>query len=303
MNANDASTIGQIALLAALADGTLSPEEQAELSRTAGRLGVPATSAVMDQAQGAQASVGQLAASLSDETARRTAYEVAVAVCNADRVVNPREKEFLEQLRSALKLDAFAVRGFEQEATALATAPVASGKAPPASDSDLDTVILDQAMLTGALELLPDGLANLAILPLQMRLVYQVGQRYGQQLDANQIKDLAGTLGIGAAAQAVEGLVRKVFGSVAGGLLGTLVGGAAGTAAGVAVSFVSTYALGHVAKQYYAQGRKLSADDLRALFTRFQGEAREILPRVQGRIQTLAGNLKLPDVLAQIRGM
>ena len=69
------------------------------------------------------------------------------------------------------------------------------------------------------------------------------------------------------------------------------------------MSFVSTYALGHVAKQYYAQGRKLSADDLRALFTRFQGEAREILPRVQGRIQTLAGNLKLPDVLAQIRGM
>jgi tellurite resistance protein/uncharacterized protein (DUF697 family) len=303
MNATDASTIGQLALLAALADGTLSPEEQAELSRVAGRLGVPASSAVMDQAQGGQASITQLAASLSDTTARRTAYEVAVAICNADRVVNPREKEFLEQLRSALKLDAFEVRGFEQEASAIATAPVASGKAPPATDADLDTVILDQAMLTGALELLPDGLASMAILPLQMRLVYQVGQRYGQQLDANQIKDLAGTLGIGAAAQVVEGLVRKVLGNVAGGLLGNLLGGAAGTAAGVTVSFVTTYALGHVAKQYYAQGRTLSADDLKALFTRFQGEARDLLPRVQGRIQTLAGNLRLPDVLRQIRGM
>ena len=303
MNASDASTIGQLALLAALSDGTLAPEEQAELSRVAGRLGIPTTSAVMDQAQTGQASVAQLAGSLSDKEARRTAYEVAVAICSADRVVNPREQEFLAQLRSALKLDPFEIQGFEREAKALISAPVATGKPPPTSDADLDTIILDQAMLTGALELLPDGLANMAILPLQMRLVYQVGQRYGQQLDVNQIKDLAGTLGIGAAAQAVEGLVRKVLGSVAGGLLGNLVGGAAGTAAGVAVSFVTTYALGHVAKQYYAQGRKLSADDLRALFTRFQGEARELWPKVQGRIQTLAGNVRLPDVLTQIRGM
>ena len=303
MNASDASTIGQLALLAALADGTIAAEEQAELSRIAGRLGVPATSAMMDQAQGGRSSVAQLAGTLSEASARRTAYEVAVAVCAADGTTNAREQEFLSQLRAALTLDAAEVRGFEREATALATAPVTSGRAAPTTDADLDTAILDQAMLTGALELLPDGLANMAILPLQMRLVYQVGQRYGQQLDANQIKDLAGTLGIGAAAQAVEGLLRKVLGSVAGGLLGNLVGGAAGTAAGVAVSFVTTYALGHVAKQYYAQGRTLSADDLRALFTRFQGEARELLPKVQGRIQALAGNVRLPDVLSQIRGI
>src|SRR5262249_34323474 len=95
MNASDASTIGQLALLAALSDRPLAPEEQAELSRVAGRLGVPTASAVMDQAQTGQASVAQLAGSLSDKEARRTAYEVAVAICSADRVVNPREQEFL----------------------------------------------------------------------------------------------------------------------------------------------------------------------------------------------------------------
>ena len=154
---------------------------------------------------------------------------------------------------------------------------------------------------TGALELLPDRLANLAILPLQLRLVYEVGQRYGQQLDANQIKDLAGTFGLGAAAQMVEGLVRKVLGGAASNILGGLLGGGTGIAAGAAVTFAATYALGHAAKQYYAQGRKLSADDLRALFNRFQDEAKGLLPQVQGQIQSLAGQVKLPEVLSQIR--
>jgi uncharacterized protein (DUF697 family) len=168
-------------------------------------------------------------------------------------------------------------------------------------DASLDQRILQQAMLTGALELLPDRLANLAILPLQLRLVYEVGQRYGQQLDANQVKDLAGTFGLGAAAQMVEGLVRKVLGGVASNLLGGLLGGATGLAAGTAVTFAATYALGHAAKQYYAQGRKLSADDLRALFTRFQGEAQGLLPQVSGQIQSLAKQVRLPDVFSQIR--
>ena len=79
-------------------------------------------------------------------------------------------------------------------------------------------------MLTAALELLPDRLANMAILPLQLRLVYEIGQRYGQQLDADQVKDLAGTFGLGAAAQLVEGMVRKVLGGVASGVLGGLLG-------------------------------------------------------------------------------
>jgi hypothetical protein len=100
----------------------------------------------------------------------------------------------------------------------------------------------------------------------------------------------------------VEGMVRKMLGSVASGLLGGLLGGATGVAAGAAVTFAATYALGHAAKQYYAQGRKLSAEDLRALFTRFQGEAQGLLPQVSGQIQSLAQQVKLPDVLAQIRG-
>ena len=39
----------------------------------------------------------------------------------------------------------------------------------------------------------------------------------------------------------------------------------------------------------------------RALFTRFQAEAQGLLPQVAGQIQSLAQQVRLPDVLAQIR--
>jgi uncharacterized protein (DUF697 family) len=175
---------------------------------------------------------------------------------------------------------------------------VPGGAAPAAKD--LDQLILSQAMLTGALELLPDRLANLIIIPLQMRLVYRIGQAHGQQLDNNQIRDLAGALGIGAASQVMESVVRGLLGGIGKGLLGGLFGGAAGVAAGTAVSFASTYALGHVAKQYYAQGRQLSKDDLRALFARFQQEAKGLLPGVQEQMQAQSRTLNLKQLIASL---
>ena len=303
MNADDASHIIQIALMAAMADGQISADEQRELTTVATRLGVPVATTAIDQPAAARQGIGILAASLSDADARRTAYEVALAVCSVDGPPNPPEHSFLSALHGALGLGAAATHEFENQLRELSAAPLGGTLtgATPTSDATLDERILQQAMLTGALELLPDRLANLAILPLQLRLVYEVGQRYGQQLDANQIKDLAGTFGLGAAAQMVEGLVRKVLGSAASNILGGLLGGATGIAAGAAVTFAATYALGHAAKQYYAQGRKLSADDLRALFSRFQDEAQSLLPQVQGQIESLARKVKLPEVLSQIR--
>jgi uncharacterized protein (DUF697 family) len=173
---------------------------------------------------------------------------------------------------------------------------------PSGSAADLDAYILDQAILTAALELLPDRLANIGILPLQLRLVLHVGQQYGQELDAAGIKDLAATFGIGAAAQIMESVVRRTLGGIAGGMLGGMLGGAAGVAAGGAVTFASTYALGHASRQYYAQGRKLSTADLKALFSRLQAEANDIYPRVQDRITSMSRSGSVESLLRSVRG-
>src|SRR4029453_4016452 len=154
--------------------------------------------------------------------------------------------------------------------------------APGASPGD---VIPQHAVLAGALELLPQSLATMAVIPVQLRLVYQIGQKYGQKLDAAQAKDLLATLGIGAATQVLDGVARRVLSGVAQGVLGRLLGGLAGSVAGAAAGagtvFAATYALGHAAEQYYAQGRTLSPADLQALFVKLRDQAQELYPKVQ----------------------
>jgi len=287
MNTADRAPLIAIAMLAARADGRTDSAEQAAVDAVVTKMGSPDVSRLADQVAGGQLRVADLAAKLSDDEARRTAYAGALAICNADGPANPAEQAFLEQLRNALGLEVEPV------------AEVHTGT-PPAGP--LDGFILQQAMLTGALEILPDSLANIAILPLQLRLVYEIGQRHGQRLDANQVKDLLATLGLGVAAQGVEGLVMGLFGGVARGLLGGLAGGATRVAAGAAISFSATYALGHVADQYYAQGRRLSRNDLLALFDRFKQDAGTIYPKVRSQIEERAGSLNLQSLLAGLRG-
>ncbi len=132
-------------------------------------------------------------------------------------------------------------------------------------------------------------------------MVYQVGRRHGQRLDVNQVKDLAATLGIGAVAQGLESVAMRVIGGLAGTLLGGLGRGAARIATGAVVTFAATYALGHAADEYYRQGRRLSANDLRALFDRFQQDAKTIYPRVEHRIRERAGTLDLRALLGGLR--
>ena len=297
MNDQDREPIVAIALMAALADGQATAGEKSRLNALGTSLGLADIGALAGKVAMGNLTLADVVTRLSDAEARTTAYETAVAVCNADGTANAQESRFLQELRTSLGLDASAVASTDAEAAAIAGAPLAVGSGAPPSPAGLDDMIQKQAIVTGALELLPDRLANMAIIPLQLRLVYQIGQAYGQKMDADQVKDLAGTLGIGAAAQVAESAVRKLLGGLAGGLLGRALGGTTGLAAGAAVSFASTYALGHVAKQYYAQGRNLSGEDLRALFTRFQAEAKAIFPKVEQQVQAQAKSVNVKQLL------
>jgi uncharacterized protein (DUF697 family)/tellurite resistance protein len=287
MLSSDHATLIALAMLAARADGNTGTAEQAAIDAAAARAGSPDVSELAQQVAAGQISAKDLAARLSDDEARVLAYDTALTVCNADGPANTAELAFLDELRAALGI--------------AVPAPVVHDGPPPAGP--LDDFILQQAILTGALEILPNDLANLAILPLQLRMVYQVGQRHGQKLDLNQVKDLAATLGLGAAAQSVGGALMGLVGGLAGGLLGGFVRGAARVATGAAIAFSATYALGHVADKYYAQGRNLSRADLVALFEKFKQDAQTIYPKVQGQIQSKSGTLNLQGLLAGLRGL
>ena len=301
MNTTDHAPLIAIAMLAARADGSTGSAEQRAVDAVVARIGNPDVTKLAEQVAAGQLRVADLASRLSDDEAKRTAYEGALAICNADGVANDAELKFLEELRAALGLSADAVAELGRTAGALAGTPVTEVHSGTPPGGALDEFILQQAMLTGALEILPDRLATIAILPLQLRLVYQIGQRHGQKLNVAQVKDLAATLGLGAAAQGMESVVMKLVGGLTGGLLGGLVGGATRVATGAVITFAATYALGHVADQYYAQGRRLSANDLRAMFDRFQQDAKTIYPKVEQQIRTQSRSLNLGSLIGGLR--
>jgi tellurite resistance protein/uncharacterized protein (DUF697 family) len=293
-------TIIAVATLAAMCDGLQDEAEQTRVIEVARTLGLHEPDAIIADAVRGTLTLATLAGRLHSPEARQMAHDTATAVCHANGWINPSEGKFLHDLADALQLDTSPTDGVIADINrAVGDHPV-SPAAAPADSAPLDEHILDQAMLTASLELLPDRLANLGILPLQLRLVHHIGQRHGRQLDTQQVTDLVATFGLGAAAQVLEKVVRRTFGGLAGSLLGGLLGGGAGIATGAAVTFASTYALGHAADQYYAQGRSLSSADLKALFTRFRTDAVTIFPRVEARIGELARGRSLDQLLRTV---
>ena len=153
----------------------------------------------------------------------------------------------------------------------------------------LEQTILNAAILNGALELLPQSLATIAIVPLQLRLVYTVGQTYGYTLDRAHLKEFLGVAGVGMTSQVVEGHVRKLFGKFAKKTMGRGSKKVASAAAGAAVTFATTYALGQAAKRYYGGGRKLELHrSTRTLFRSSSGGVNNSSTIYQGEVHTKA---------------
>jgi uncharacterized protein (DUF697 family)/tellurite resistance protein len=296
-----------IALLAAFADGGADGREREQLQRIAQELG----DAQLNSAQIYQdvilrrIDVTAAANALTSDEARRDAYEIALAVCDADGTHGPQETLFLQQLRTALKLSEADVSSINKEAAAIAAVPLATrttaepvSHASTMSKEELDKMVLNYAILNGALELLPQSLASMAIIPLQMKMVYRVGKSYGYELDSGHIKDFLGTLGVGLASQYIEQFGRKLV----GGLLGKVAGnmgrkiGSVGT--GVAFSFATTYALGQIAQRYYGGGRTLSTAMLKQGFDNVLVEAKNMQGRYLPQMQERARTLNLSEVMA-----
>ena len=273
--------------------------------------------------------VADAAAALPSIEHRQLAYEMAVCVCDADGVQDAPEQAFLAELRRTLGLegDATAAAAAAQAdaiaeaayipapppaaagaataatvATAAAATVATATKAAPAAGSgvrvpsrvpeaELDKSILNYSILNGALELLPQSWASMAIIPLQVRMVYKIGQAHGVELDQGHVKEFIATVGVGLTSQYVEQIGRKLIGGLLGKVAGRAIGGLGRAATGAAFSFATTYALGQLAKRYYAGGRVMSTDLLRSTFQELLASAKskeqQYLPAIRERSTTL----------------
>jgi uncharacterized protein (DUF697 family) len=305
-----------LSLMAAFADGAKHDTERAELKRIAD--GLPHAdaqpAALYQRVLLKQVTLAQAAAPLQSSELRQLAYEMAVCVCDADGAQTDAEKAFLTGLRRELKLEEMAAAAVDRAAEALAVEPLADlPPAPPvtaaelpsqpaAADALVDKMVLNYAILNGALELLPESLATMAIVPLQMKMVYRVGKSYGHELGRGHVKELLAAAGVGLTSQVLEGYARKLLGGLLGKAGGGLAKGVGKQFASSAMTFATTWALGQLAGQYYAGGRSLAAIELRQLFSSLTEQGRALHSRYASDIQQKAGTLNVSQLLPIIRG-
>ena len=267
-------------------------------------------------------SAQQAAAQLQDPMHRQLAYEWATAVCHADGLCSPAEAAFLQQLKTHLQLagaepeatahtQALAQAAYAEEAAAPLLAPAAvaalpsapaAAPAPAVDNAAIDRSVLHYAILNGALELLPQSWASMAIIPLQIKMVYRVGQAHGVSLDQGHIKEFIAAAGVGLTSQYIEEFGRKLLGGLIGKAGGKLLGGLTSQATGMAFSFASTYALGHLAKRYYAGGRVMSTDLLRQTYQGLLSSGKTLQQQHLGDIRARASTLDAGEVMRMVRG-
>ena len=310
-----AEAVAAVALMAAFADGSKDREEQARLEDIFTELGGVRTATLYQRVMLGQTTLEAEAAKLRTPELQTVAFEMALSVCDADGVTSRAEGEFLGRLQAALAVPAETAVAAQNDAEQLAAMPVetpfertiapdSEGETPrpaPADDAALDRQILNAAILNGALELLPQSLATVAIIPLQLRLVYGLGQAYGYRLDQAHLKEFVAVAGVGMSSQVLEGHVRKLFGGFAKRAVDKGAKGVAGTAAGAAMSFATTFALGQAAKRYYGGGRTLTMADVRALFQGQLEQGRALFDTYQGEVQQKAKTTDVQSLMRLVR--
>ena len=330
MNTADQNALLTIALLAAFADGGKGDAERAEVKRVAESLGDAQINmaALYQEVLLKRATVASAAAALSSPELRQLAFELAVGVCDADGLRNEAETRFLAELGQSLGLTQPQIAEPTATADALATMPLEDILGTPAgataataatdetpasagpvvasvaarSDAELDKMVLNYSILNGALELLPQSMASMAIIPLQMKMVYRVGKEHGYDLDRGHIKDLLATMGVGLTGQYLEDIGRKVLGGLLGKVAGRMAGGLARGATGAAFSFATTYALGQVARRYYAGGRTMSTQMLKDAYATMLTQARGLQSQYAPQIEQQARTVDVNRIVQMVRG-
>ena len=314
-----------ITLHAAFADGSKHERERDEVKRIAESLcngsDIPDLGRLYQDVLLRRVTLDTHVAALTDPGHRQLAYEMAVCVCDADGRQSEAERRFLATLKAGLQLDAQEAAAFEAEAESIVDVTGAAVPAAPAveaaraagvaasatvlqssvPEAELDKSILNYSLVNGALELLPQSWASMAIIPLQVKMVYAIGKAHGVSLDQGHIKEFLAAAGVGLTSQYLEQAGRKLLGGLLGKMAGKTFGKIGGAATGVAFSFATTYALGQVAKRYYAGGRVMSTAMVRDSFQNLLGPAKDMQAKYLPQIRQQAETLDMGRVMSMVR--
>jgi uncharacterized protein (DUF697 family) len=126
-------------------------------------------------------------------TQQRSILAIALHAAFADGAKHDRERE----AGVIVDLSEMAAPAVATGTAAAAAPGPAVAASPKVTEAKLDKSILNHALLNGALELLPQSWASLAIIPLQVKMVYGIGKAHGVALDQGPFKEFIAAAGVG----------------------------------------------------------------------------------------------------------
>lgn len=288
----------RIARRAADVDGRLDERDRQLLARFAAAAAPSAPEGGRDLA----AAVAEIAS----PEARRLAYESAVGACSADGLRGEDETRFLARLGAMLGLAQPEVASVAVTADALATAPLlalSSPGGPAVADAvprigDLEGIVLKAAIVNGALGRRPDSFSAMAIIPLQLKLVYRIGRAHGVEPSRAEARELLVAMGAGLAAQYLEQIARRLS---AGRQVASREGGAAAADEGALFAFARTYAVGEVAREHYAAGHGMAPRPLVEAYVEALGCGQQLYSSHAAQIEAQARALDAHRLLQFVR--
>jgi len=307
MNIPDAETptthdsLLAVCLFAAFCDGDKSDQEREQIGQIAEELGTGNLAPISRQILMGKLRIDAAISEIKTREDRMLAYEMARGICEANGSISFDEEAFLAELKVKLELASTDTAPIDEEVDALTLSPVeVTPQVTQAPDNS--SMILKYAILNGALELLPETLATMAIIPMQMKMVYRIGKSHGVELDRSSIKEFLATAGLGFGSQVVEGFARKLVIGFGKKLVGKTTGRIAGQITGSAFSFASTYAIGHIAEKYHKGGRTLTSPEIKKLYESLSTQAKELHTKHLPEIQQRAKTLNPASILSMVRG-
>ncbi len=273
------ATINQDEILASIkllvcmakADGKLLEEEREGLRQSLQSLALP-EGITLDNLLAEDLDPDQLIPQITSETAREAVYQAAYLMANIDGDCSPEEQHLLDRIAHAFAgFQPFGHESWLANLETRATKSTLAYQMKKILDSEqrsleADRLIMDACFFNAVFGAFPlPGVAVLLDLLIywnQLALVQTIGERWGYTAQNEDLKKaLFGSLGVTGARIAFSNLAKLVP--------------VVGMIAGATTAYATTWAIGKVANQYYAEGCKMDKFKLQEAFklARQEGEA------------------------------
>ena len=273
----------------ARADGRLTDHELAALEGAVQALPAGTRGATLEELLAADIHFDAELVQLRSPEARKSVYDAALVLANADGAASPQELAMLERLQP-LEGEATLVGQLVGETRdTLFPTRLPTMHDPRQREVEVQEDTLKYAILCAGLGAMPvPGAAiftDLAVVALQVKLVRDIGCYWGHSLDASAARTLlggmAGSVGLRIAVNNVARLIPG-WGSVLG----------------AATSFGTTVAVGRAANAWFSSGAALSPDELRRSYEAGVAEGRSAF--VQQKVRLDAAQDRNSEALASL---